>query len=144
MRRDRTVLVVSKYPYSGSVIRDIFIAAGFGCLSAETAQEGLRLFRQSRPALIVSDLRMPFMSMSGVDLLRQVRQEDPDAAVILLTGDLSAHAVTTCLRLGAFKVLGKPVHVDELLITAERALERRELLIERRQRLQASGLSSVS
>jgi DNA-binding NarL/FixJ family response regulator len=75
---------------------------------AETAEEGLALFRESRPALIVIDLRMPFMSMSGVDLLRQVRQEDPDAAVILLTGDLSVDAVATCLRLGAFKVLPSP------------------------------------
>jgi DNA-binding NtrC family response regulator len=77
---------------------------------AATAEEGLVLFRESRPALVVSDLRMPFMSMSGLDLLSQIRQEDPDAAVILLTGDLSVNAVATCLKLGAFKVLPKPVH----------------------------------
>jgi DNA-binding NtrC family response regulator len=54
--------------------------------------------------------------------------------IIVLTGDPAANIVSECYGLGAFKVLMKPVIVDELLIFAERALERRQLLIERRQR----------
>ncbi len=93
-------------------------------------------------ALIVADLEMPVMDMNGVELLRRVRQEDSDAAVILVTGDMSSEA-TACLKLGAFKVLAKPVLVDELLLYADRAIERRQLLIERRERLQACGFSSA-
>jgi DNA-binding NtrC family response regulator len=72
--------------------------------------------------------------MNGVELLRCFRHEDPDAAVIVLTGDPAMDVLRKCYELGAFKVLMKPVIVDELLIFAERALERRQLLIERRQR----------
>lgn len=49
--------------------------------------------------------------------------------------------VIECLQLGAYAFLMKPVNVDELLITAERALEHRELLIERRRRGDSSTLA---
>ena len=86
-----TVLVVSKYPqYIGRTLQDIFVVAGYECLLAGYVHEGLKLFRESHPALIVSDLRMPFMRMNGLDLLKQVRQEDPHAAVIMLTGNMES------------------------------------------------------
>jgi DNA-binding NtrC family response regulator len=144
MDNGRTVLIVSKYcQYIGRTLQDIFVSAGYECLRAGYVHEGLKLFRESHPALIVSDLRMPFMRMNGLDLLRQVRQEDPDAAVIMPTGNMESGTVKACLMLGAFKVLSKPVNVDELLIVAERALERRQLLIERRERLQICGFGSA-
>jgi YesN/AraC family two-component response regulator len=92
------------------------------------------VFRRSQPDLIVTGVEMPFMN--GIELLQQVRQQDPDAAVIVLSGGVDETAMTS-FRLGAFKVLRKPVNVDELLITAERALERRQFLIERRQHWQS-------
>lgn len=139
-----SVLIVAKFRDVRAVLRDVFSIADYRCLVARDAGEALELFRQSRPALVVSDLKMPAMSVSGVELLRRVRREDPDVAVILLTGDSGAKAVADCRKLGAFKVLAKPVHIDELLITAERALERRQLLIERRQSRAAMGLPARS
>jgi CheY-like chemotaxis protein len=134
MDNGRTVLIVSKYcQYIGRTLQDIFVSAGYECLLAGYVHEGLKLFRESHPALIVSDLRMPFMRMNGLDLLRQFRQEDPDAAVIMLTGNMESGTVKACLMLGAFKVLSN----------AERALERRQLLIEGRERLQICGFGSA-
>ena len=80
-----------------------------------------------------------------MELLKQARQEDPDTAVIIVSsvsvvhddktfGVVDMKTVIECLKLGAHAVLWKPVFYDELLITAKRALERRQLLIERRQR----------
>src|SRR5438552_13603926 len=69
---------------------------------------------------------------AGIELLQQVRQEDPDATVIVVGGmDVKNHIVS--LKLGAYAHLRKPVNMDELLIVVERALERRQLLIERRE-----------
>src|SRR2546428_13146209 len=81
--------------------------------------------------MTVSELKMPVMS--GIDLLQQVRQADPDAAVIVLTGAADVKTAIASLKLGAYDFIMKPVNVDELLIAAERAFERRQLLIERRQ-----------
>src|SRR5438105_11078581 len=68
--------------------------------------------------------------MGGIDLLQQVRQADPDAAVIVLTGAADVKTAIASLKLGAYDFIMKPVNVDELLIAADRALERRQLLIE--------------
>src|SRR5262249_40373260 len=56
-----------------------------------------------------------------------------DAAVIVLTGAADVKTAIESLKLGAHDFIMKPVNVDELLIAAERALERRQLLIERRE-----------
>lgn len=77
--------------------------------------------------------------ITGIELLRQVRQEDPDAAVIVMSGNTRFTYRIESLKLGAYAFLMKPVNAYELLITAERALERRQLLIERRHRQQAYG-----
>ena len=122
-----------------SLLQQIFLAAGYKCLLAGDGGEGLKLFRRSRPALVVTDLRMPMVTggeqvpSAGIELLKQVRQEDPDAAVLVLgVADVKSHVA--CLKLGAYASMMKPINMDELLITAERALERRQLLIEHRQR----------
>jgi response regulator RpfG family c-di-GMP phosphodiesterase len=81
--------------------------------------------------LIVTDLKMPVMN--GVAFLEAVRQEDGDAAVIVLTGAPDVKTAIDSLKLGAYDFIMKPVNVDELLFAAERALERRQLLIERRE-----------
>ena len=89
------------------------------------------MFRAARPPLTVTDLKMPVMT--GIELLQQVREVDPDAAVIVLTGAADVKTAIESLKLGAYDFIMKPVNVDELLIAADRALERRQLLLERRQ-----------
>ena len=128
----RDVLIVENHPEVRDVFHQIFLAAGYKCLAANDGRQGLEVFRGSRPSLIVTNLIMPVMS--GLELLKQVRQEDRDAAIIAVSVVASAKAAIACLKLGAYAFLRKPMDMDVLLITAERALERRQLLIERRQR----------
>jgi CheY-like chemotaxis protein len=129
----RRVLIVEHHLHTCMVLYDILLTAGYECLLASDGSKGLEVFRRSQPDLIVTGVEMPFMS--GIELLQQVRQQDPDAAVIVLSGGMDETAMTS-FKLGAFKVLRKPVNVEELLITAERALARRQFLIERRQHWQ--------
>src|SRR5437870_12135106 len=116
------------------VLHHIFLGADYKCLQANDGQEGVEVFRgsvrESRSPLTVTDLKMPVMG--GIDLLQQVRQADPDAAVIVLTGAADVKTAIASLKLGAYDFIMKPVNVDELLIAADRALERRQLLIEHR------------
>jgi response regulator RpfG family c-di-GMP phosphodiesterase len=98
---------------------------------ATNGQEGLDAFRVGRPPLTVTDLKMPVMD--GIGLLEGIRQEDGDAAVIVLTGAPDVKTAIDSLKLGAYDFIMKPVNVDELLFAAERALERRQFLIERRE-----------
>jgi response regulator RpfG family c-di-GMP phosphodiesterase len=127
----RTVLIVDDDPQVREVLHQIFLSADYQCLLAGDGQEAVGVFAATRPPLVITDLRMPVMD--GIGLLRGVRQLDGDAAVVVLTGAPDVKTAIESLKLGAYDFIVKPVNVDELLIAAERAIERRQLLIERRQ-----------
>ena len=127
----RTVLIVDDDQQVREVLHQIFLSGGYVCLTAGDGREGLAVFEARRPPLVVTDLKMP--GMDGVQLLAAVRAVDGDAAVIVLTGAADVKTAIDSLKLGAHDFIMKPVNVDELLIACDRALERRQLLIERRQ-----------
>src|SRR5882672_4314166 len=133
----RAVLIVACHPQVRAVLRQIFETAGYVCELADDGREALEVFKAWRAPLVVIDLKMP--GMTGIELLRQVRAVDADVAVIVLTAAADVKTAIEGLKLGAYAFLMKPINADELLITAARALERRWLLIERRQRQQADG-----
>jgi response regulator RpfG family c-di-GMP phosphodiesterase len=127
----RDILIVDDDRQVRDVLNQIFLGAGYNCLLAQHGGEGVEVFQAARPSLVVTDLKMPVMT--GIELLRRVRQLDEDAAVVVLTGAGDVKTAIDSLKLGAYDFILKPVNVDELLIAAERALERRSLLIERRE-----------
>ena len=126
----RDILIVDDDRQVREVLHQIFMSAGYGCRLAEDGRAGVEAYTAQRPELVVTDLKMPVMG--GIELLQQIRAADGDAAVIVLTGAADVKTAIDSLKLGAYDFIMKPVNVEELLIAAERALERRQLLIERR------------
>ena len=90
------------------------------CSLAQTGEEALRLLSQKRFDCAVVDVKMP--GMDGLELLRRIRKDYPDTAVILLTGHASVELGVQGIELGAFEYLMKPVELDELLDTVRRAV----------------------
>ena len=131
MEQPKNVLIVDDDWQVREVLHEIFFSAGYTCQLAGDGREGLDAFRATLPPLTVTDLKMPVMD--GIALLQGIREADADAAVIVLTGAADVKTAIDSLKLGAHDFIMKPVNVDELLIAAERALERRNLLIERRE-----------
>ena len=130
MPDSRAVLIVDDDPEIRDVLHQIFATAGFETQRAADGLAGLEAFRAWRPPLVVTDLSMPLMD--GSALLSVLQDEDPDAAVIILTGAADVKTAIDCLKRGAYDFIMKPVDIDELLVAATRALERRQLLMERR------------
>ena len=131
MEIQRDILIVDDDKQVREVLHQIFLTAGYNCRLAQDGREGVAMFKAAQPPLTVTDLKMP--NMGGIELLQQVRQLDQDCAVIVLTGAADVKTAIDSLKLGAHDFIMKPVNVDELLIACDRALERRQLLIERRQ-----------
>ncbi len=131
MEQSRNILIVDDDWQVREVLHEIFLSAGYTCQVAGDGREGLDLFRATLPPLTVTDLKMPVMD--GIALLQGIREADGDAAVIVLTGAADVKTAIESLKLGAHDFIMKPVNVDELLIAADRALERRQLLIEHRE-----------
>src|SRR5215467_13734038 len=138
----REVLIVDDDRQVRDVLHQIFLGAGYKCLLANDGQEGVEVFRtairESRSPLTVTDLKMPIMG--GIDLLQQVRQADPDAAVIVLTGAADVKTAIASLKLGAYDFIMKPVNVDELLIAHRHYQE----LLERRVEEATRGLAQLN
>ena len=127
----KQVLIIDDDSQVRQLLHEVFLASGYKCQIANDGREGLALFRTSRPALTVSDVKMPVMD--GLEFLKAAHALDPDAAIIMLTGMSDVKIAIESLKQGAYDFILKPVNVEEILIAAERALERRQLLIERRE-----------
>jgi DNA-binding NtrC family response regulator len=94
---------------------------------AEVAADGQRALDQAEvfnPSLVISDLRMP--GLSGMDVLRKMRESRPDVAFIMLTAQGTIEEAVEATKLGAFNFLEKPVDPKRLEIELRNCLERRE------------------
>ena len=93
-------------------------------------EEALKEIAQDLDGIVISDIRMP--QMDGIDLFRSIRAIDKDIPVILITGHADVPMVLSTLKEGAFDFLAKPINMDDLIISAQRALETRRLVLENR------------
>ncbi|MGE0324650.1 MAG: sigma-54-dependent transcriptional regulator [Polyangiaceae bacterium] len=108
--------------------------SGHEVTPAETAEQALGQAANSHFHVVISDLRLP--GKSGIDLLRQLRQDAPDTQVVMLTAHASVESAVDAMRLGAFDYLEKPIGSPaELRLVVDRALEKRGLLAAKEQAL---------
>jgi two-component system response regulator HydG len=99
--------------------------AGYDVQSADDAFEALKLVEKEEPDLTILALMMP--GLNGIELLRALRQRDPDIQVLLLSGLRDVELAVEAMREGAFHFFCKPVDVDSLLLMVSKALEARRL-----------------
>jgi len=96
-------------------------------LQAADGNEAARLLDEQGVDLLLTDLKMP--GLDGMDLLRKVREEQPDVEVVMLTAHGSIENAVAAMKAGAFDYLSKPIGSPaELRLVVARALERRALL----------------
>jgi two-component system response regulator HydG len=99
---------------------------------AFTVKDALAALNQRGPFdAVLTDLRMP--GSSGLDLLRDVRERQPDALVIVLTAFGDAEVTAEAIGAGAYDFISKPYDIGALRTTLARALDRRRLAIARRE-----------
>lgn len=87
--------------------------AGFATEEAENGEEALHYLATHQYDLVITDLRMD--GMSGIDLLREIKQSNPKLPVILITAYGSIDSAVDAMRLGAFDYLTKPFREQDIL-----------------------------
>src|SRR5688500_433847 len=100
-------------------------AAGYGVQAAANGEEGFEMARGGAYDVILSDMRMP--GISGLDILRQLRDLRVDSAFIIMTGFGTVDTAVEAMKLGAVDFVQKPFFRDELLMRVRSATERRQL-----------------
>lgn len=99
--------------------------AGYKVLTATNGEEGLQLFRQAKPALVITDVQMP--GISGYQVLEQVLQIDPQVLVIIVTAFSTVEQAVGAMKSGAYDYLTKPFSRDQLRLAVSKAFEYRGL-----------------
>jgi putative nucleotidyltransferase with HDIG domain len=106
-------------------------AHGLATLEAGSGPEALALLEQTGEVpLIISDIQMP--EMDGVTFLREALRRYPDIAFVMLTGVAEVATAVECLKLGALDYIAKPVLIEEVRARVDKALEKRDLVLQNR------------
>ena len=96
--------------------------SGYQVVAAENGLEALKLFRDTRPAIVLTDIKMP--GLDGIELLRRIKAERPETEVIMITGHGDLDLAIESLKLEATDFVTKPINDDVLAIALKRAGER--------------------
>jgi putative two-component system response regulator len=121
------IVIVDDEPGVRRLLRAHLACLPYEALEARDAPEAMAFLAEvPRPALVLSDIEMP--GLSGVELLKRIKELDSNIQVVMVTGLKDLETVRQCLREGAYDYLVKPFDPDDLLNTVERALERARLI----------------
>jgi DNA-binding NtrC family response regulator len=93
-----------------------------GSAVAYDGESALQMVEQDEPDVMILDLKMP--GIDGIEVLRRVKDTNPHVEVIILTGHGSDEDCRTCMELGAFAYLQKPVDIEALSETLRKANEK--------------------
>ncbi|HEV8428806.1 MAG TPA: sigma-54 dependent transcriptional regulator [Pyrinomonadaceae bacterium] len=106
-------------------LREALLSWGFNPSEAGSVAEGLGLFNAEPPAAVLLDIDLP--DGSGLDVLREIKRQNSEVIVIMITGNVQIDNTISALRGGAYDFIGKPISLEELRITIRNAIEARHL-----------------
>ncbi|HEX6406714.1 MAG TPA: sigma-54 dependent transcriptional regulator [Gemmatimonadales bacterium] len=116
-----TVLIVDDERTLARAVKAFLGEAGYEAEVADDGERALDLVQTLRPDVVFTDVRLP--GMSGIDLLRRIREFDPAIPVIIMTAYGTIEGAVEAVKLGAFDYMKKPVDLEELKLLADRARE---------------------
>ncbi len=137
MKSTPDILVVDDDDAFRNVLKGELQRMGFQVTAVASAGEAIRRVSEREPDIVLLDLRLP--DMSGLDVLKGIREKCPATDVIMLTGHGTIDTAIESIRMGAFDYISKPCPLDELDVRIRRALERQSL--RRRASLLERGLT---
>lgn len=94
---------------------------GYEAWGAENGPQGMKIFEDKSPDVVITDVKMPVMD--GIAVLKAIKDKSPRTAVILITGHGDLSTTIEALRMGAFDYHSKPIDFDKLAISIKRALD---------------------
>lgn len=124
-----SILIVDDLISIHEMLEAVIHPTGHKTSFATDGEKGLARYKAERFDLVLCDIDMK--PMDGITLLKQLKQYDPGAVVIIMTAYASTESAIQALKYGAFDYLQKPFKVDELMQALKRSLEFRRTVAER-------------
>ena len=118
------ILVVDDEAETREVFSELLMHWGYDVLQTSDGHEALKIASERRPDVIVTDLVMP--KLDGLQLMRAIREEQPETPVVIITGRGTIDAAVEAIREGVFDFVEKPLEPARLRVILQRALEKKQ------------------
>ena len=128
--KPNTILIVDDEKDITKLLHQKLSGEGYHCQKAGSVAQALGRLRSNPAELVILDIKMP--GRSGIKLLLEIKTNYPDTEVIMATGVTDIHVAIQCLKKGAYDYLIKPFNLGEVVLSVEKALEKRRLELENR------------
>jgi DNA-binding NtrC family response regulator len=119
------ILLIDDEPDILRVLGISLKADGYEVIPALNGAEGLEAFGREKPAIVITDIKMP--GMDGIEVLGKIKEIDPETEVIIITGHGDIDNAIESLKLGASDFINKPVRDEALSIALARAKEKLDI-----------------
>ncbi|MBI5560714.1 MAG: sigma-54-dependent Fis family transcriptional regulator [Deltaproteobacteria bacterium] len=127
----KSVLVVDDEKNIRDSLGGILTDEGFTVGFAGSAEEAVEKIRKSPPDIVLLDIWLP--GMDGIEALKEIKKDNPNLMVIMISGHGTVETAVKATKLGAYDFLEKPLTLEKVVLTVEHALDQRILLEENRE-----------
>ncbi|MDX8549441.1 response regulator [Methanospirillum sp. J.3.6.1-F.2.7.3] len=115
------ILIIDDTDFDRNLLRSILASAGYEIAGlANCGEEGIRQYEALAPQLVMLDLIMP--DLNGIEVLRRIRAEHPDAKVMMCTSVGEENMVTLARKMGARGYVVKPYIAENLLSAVKKII----------------------
>lgn len=128
MTQKPKILLIDDELESCKALSQLLTQVGYSVEISHSGEHALTLLKKQLFDLIISDLVLP--GISGIDILKHVKEDSPDTCVILITGKASTETAVEAMREGALDYITKPFNLDRLKIQIAKAMEKSQLVQE--------------
>ncbi len=119
------ILIVDDQESIRHFIEKAMADEGYQVTTAGDGQGGLAAVATDMPDLVLLDLRLP--DVHGLEVLKKLKEDDPDLQVIIMTAFGDVESAVRAMKLGAHDYINKPINLEQLFLTVNKALESRKL-----------------
>jgi two-component system response regulator AtoC len=120
-----TILIVDDDEVMCHSLSDVLKKTSYDVTSVQSGENALHFLREGPFDLILLDIVLP--DMSGLDVLKKIREIDGGVFVIMMTAYADVQTAVTAMKAGAYDYINKPFEIEELRLTIRKALETKEL-----------------
>lgn len=141
---DAKILIAEDELIARENLAHVLNQQGAAVTAVENGAQAQRAVENEQFDVVLTDMRMP--DISGLELLQFIKTVTPETEVIVLTGYATVDNAVQAMGKGAFQYLAKPVRLDEVILLAQKALEKKRLkeeVVMLKQKLQTSGSDRI-
>ena len=117
------ILIVDDERDIRELISDILKDEGFTTRLAGDSEAAMAEMNKEAPSLMILDIWLKDSHMDGIDILKEVKRDNPDVPVIIISGHGNIETAVAAIKLGAYDFVEKPFNIDQLMVVVTRAME---------------------